>query len=126
MKIIALLVALLATTLASAGQTTVTNPTAPQAATQSAAYPFQIVFNINTTNGAITALTATEYFRTDVTVGGVVTAQPPAPLALNLDFLGTGSKTITVLGQTFTYAQVWTALNAVLNQERTAQVAAGP
>lgn len=99
-------------------------PAAPQAATQSAEYPVRIQFDVGMTNGSMTSLTATEFFKTDLTVGGVIVAHPPSnPEVRVLDLIGTGSRTVNVLGKTFTYTQVWTALQAVLAQERAAQVA---
>lgn len=107
---------------------------AGRAQTISAEYPWRLQVDLTYAAGVLSAAPITQFYRQDVTVNGAVVAQPapaataaatPAPPAsLTVDLVANGAKTVTVSGTTYTYAQAIAIIQAVLAQERAAQIAA--
>ena len=92
-----------------------------QSITQSAEYPWRLQVDFT---GTITAAPITQFYRSDVTQGSAVIAQPSStPSSLVVDLVANGTKTVTVNGHAITYAQVLATLQAIMAQERAAQLA---
>lgn len=95
-----------------------------QSITQSAEYPWRLQVDFTYTTGTITAAPITQFYRSDVTQGSAVIAQPSStPSSLVVDLVANGTKTVTVNGHAITYAQVLATLQAIMAQERAAQLA---
>lgn len=96
------------------------------ALTQSAEYAWRLQVDFTVTpSGEVTAAPVTQFYRSDVTLAsGSVVAQPDSvPASLSVDLVAQGAKTVTVAGTSYTYAQALAIVQAVLAQERAAQLA---
>jgi opacity protein-like surface antigen len=95
------------------------------AISQSSEYPWRLQVDFAYSGGSITAAPVTQFYRSDVTQGTVIIAQPASnPASLTVDLVANGAKTVTVNGATYTYNQAVQILTAIFAQERAAQLAA--
>jgi opacity protein-like surface antigen len=95
------------------------------AISQSSEYPWRLQVDFAYSGGSITAAPVTQFYRSDVTQGTVIIAQPASnPESLTVDLVANGAKTVTVNGTTYTYSQAVQILTAIFAQERAAQLAA--
>ncbi|HEY1791565.1 MAG TPA: hypothetical protein VGG34_01490 [Opitutaceae bacterium] len=94
---------------------------------QSPEYPWRLQVDFTYVDGALTAAPITQFYQSDITQGSDVIAQPPSvPPSLTVDLVANGSKTVTIGGTTYTYAQVIAMMTAIFAQERAAQLAPTP
>jgi hypothetical protein len=70
-----------------------------------------------------TAAPFTEFYQSNiVTDGTVVGTIPSTPWSLTVDLVAKGTSTVVVSGNTYTYSQALSILQAIFAQERTAQL----
>jgi hypothetical protein len=119
MKIKTILALVLGLVLSAAAQT-------PPLA-QSLEYPWRLQVDFTYSAGALVSAPIVQFYRSDITQGSVLRAQPDStPPSLTVDLVQSGSRTVTVGGTTYTYAQAIGIVTAILAQERAAQLAPTP
>lgn len=101
--------------------------TAPSIALSSE-YSWRVqIADLGYTNGSLTAVPVTVFYRQDVTSNGAVISNlPSTPPELTIDLLAKAQSTVTVNGTTYSYGQVFQLMQAIFTQERAAQIAALP